>query len=139
SGASCASGKWTVFHGRLDRNGEARVLVFQAAGLRADSYIACIHGNQYEGYIAYTEWPEQQDVQRLTLDYKRLEQQRTGCMNGYGEDRLAAPAWWDAASKEDAEAEADAEARAEEQAQADDSLQPTVQQSPASSPSSDGP
>ncbi|MCW0425106.1 hypothetical protein [Xanthomonas sacchari] len=141
SGASCASGKWTVFHGRLDRNGEARVLVFQAAGLRADSYIACINGNQYEGYFAYTEWPEQQDVQRLTLDYKRLEQQRTGCMNGYGEEPLAAPAWWDAASKEDAEAEAqaEAEARAEEEAQADDSLQPTVQQSPARSPSSDAP
>ncbi|KMM74532.1 hypothetical protein ACP93_16010 [Xanthomonas sp. NCPPB 1128] len=104
SGASCASGKWTVFHGHLDRNGEARVLVFQAAGLRADSYIACINGNQYEGYFAYTEWPEQQEVQRLTLDYKRLEQQRTGCMNGYGEEQLAAPAWWDAALKEDADA-----------------------------------
>ncbi|MDY4341574.1 hypothetical protein SLW56_17475 [Xanthomonas sp. LF07-6] len=133
SGASCASGKWTVFHGRLDRNGEARVLVFKAAGLRADSYIACINGNQYEGYFAYTEWPEQQDVQRLTLDYKRLEQQRTGCMNGYGEERLAAPAWWDAALKEDAEAEAEAEA------EEDDSSQSTSQQPPDSSPTSDGP
>ncbi|MBB5944329.1 hypothetical protein [Xanthomonas sp. 3307] len=137
SGASCSSGKWTVFHGRLDRNGEARVLVFQAAGLRADSYIACIDGNQYEGYFAYTDWPEQQDVQRLTLDYKRLEQQRTGCMNGYGEERLAAPAWWDAALKEDAEAEAQAKAEAQADAQEDDPLQPTVQELPDRSPTSD--
>nr|WP_244663874.1 MULTISPECIES: hypothetical protein [unclassified Xanthomonas] len=137
SGASCASGKWTVFHGRLDRNGEARVLVFQAAGLRADSYIACINGNQYEGYFAYTEWPEQQDVQRLTLDYKRLEQQRTGCMNGYGEEQLAAPAWWDAALKEDAEADAQAEAEAQADAQEDDPLQPTAPQPPDGSPTSD--
>ncbi|MCW0422051.1 hypothetical protein NB688_004217 [Xanthomonas sacchari] len=50
-------------------------------------------------------------------------------MNGYGEEPLAAPAWWDAALKEDAEAEAQAEAqaRAEEAAQVDDPLQPKVQ------------
>ncbi|MBB5887035.1 MULTISPECIES: hypothetical protein [unclassified Xanthomonas] len=66
SGARCASGKWTVFHGRLDRNGEARVLVFQAVGLWAEPYIACINGSQYEGTGAYAEWPEQKDPQRVT-------------------------------------------------------------------------
>ncbi|MBB5887036.1 MULTISPECIES: hypothetical protein [unclassified Xanthomonas] len=60
-------------------------------------------------------------------------------MNGYGEERLAAPAWWDAALKEDAEAEAKAEAEAQADAQEDDPLQPAAQQPTDSSPTSDGP
>lgn len=105
SSASCGSGHWTVFDGRLDHNGEATVLVFQAAGLRGEPYIACINGKEYEGYGAYVEWPDETNAKVVTLDYKRLEKSRDYCVAGVGEP-LAAPTWWDDAMRPDADSDA---------------------------------
>jgi hypothetical protein len=105
SSASCGSGEWTVFDGRLDHNGEATVVVFQAAGLRADAYIACINGKEYEGYGAFTDWPDETKVKVVTLDYKRLAKTGDTCVAARGE-RLAAPTWWDDFMRADADPDA---------------------------------
>lgn len=92
SAASCGSYDSTTFDGKLDRNGETTAWVMTATGFSADPYIACIEGDEYEGYGAYAEWPKDPSVKIVTLDFGELHPLRKGCSSF--SQKLATPPWW---------------------------------------------